>query len=114
MPRTSPTPTAPAVAQPAAEQPAPPTDAAPASPSPAQGLPLLWELPYEQRRNIPALTLSLQVYSDDPARRFAIVNDERRKEGDTLADGLVLREIVPEGLIVEYAGQRFLYPRGGR
>ena len=78
------------------------------------GLPLLWELPYEKRKDLPKLGMSLQVYSADPASRFAIVNDERRKEGDKLGEGLVLREITPEGLVIEFQGERFLYPRGGR
>lgn len=75
---------------------------------------MLWELPYDKRKDIPKLGMSLQVYSADPASRFAIVNDERRKEGEEIAKGLLLREITPEGLIIEYQGERFLYPRGGR
>lgn len=119
LPRTSPTPTGPITTTPT---PAPPPAAAPAATTPAAavalspsaGLPLIWELPYSKRKDLPNLTMSLQVYSDDPASRFAIINDERRKEGDNLADGLLLREITPEGLILEFQEERFLYPRGGR
>ena len=82
--------------------------------SAAASLPLLWELPYDKRKDIPQLTMSLQVYAADPAQRFAIVNDERHVEGDDLGDGLILKEIAPEGLVVEYRGERFLFPRGGR
>ena len=109
-------PTNPVAPPPAAAVAVSPPAPAPASaaPSAAASLPLLWELPYDKRKDIPALTMSLQVYSDDPSQRFAIVNDERHVEGDELGDGLTLKEIAPEGLIVEYHGERFLFPRGGR
>ena len=92
----------------------PPSAAAIPSPSSTASLPLLWELPYEKRKDIPALVMSLQVYALDPAQRFAIINEERHVEGDDLGDGLKLQEITPDGLIVEYGGERFLFPRGGR
>lgn len=105
----APPPSAPAIAPPAASV------AATAPPrSAAASLPLLWELPYDKRKDIPQLTMSLQVYDADPAQRFAIVNDERHVEGDDLGGGLTLKEIAPEGLVVEYHGERFLFPRGGR
>lgn len=91
---------------------APPVAVAP--PSSTASLPLLWELPYEKRKDIPALMMSLQVYAPDPTQRFAIINDERHVEGDDLGEGLKLQEITPDGLIVEYRGERFLFPRGGR
>ena len=91
----------------------PPPAAAP-PPSATASLPKLWELPYEKRKDIPALAMSLQVYSADPAQRFAIINDERHVEGDSLGESLKLQEITPDGLIVEYRGERFLFPRGGR
>lgn len=108
--------TSPVAPPPAAVVAASPPSAAPvaATPSAAASLPLLWELPYDKRKDIPQLTMSLQVYAADPAQRFAIVNDERHVEGDELGDGLTLKEIAPEGLIVEYHGERFLFPRGGR
>ena len=108
-------PVAPIVTAPATSAPpiaAPPVAALP--PSATASLPLLWELPYEKRKDIPALVMSLQVYAADPAQRFAIINDERHVEGDVLGEGLKLQEITPDGLIVEYRGERFLFPRGGR
>lgn len=77
--------------------------------------PLVWTLPYSLRKDLPPLTLSMQVYADDPAERFAIINDERQVEGDTIGTSeLKLVEIRQDGLIMEMNGQRFLYPRGGR
>lgn len=108
-------PIAPPAPSPASPSVAPAPAAVAAAPrSAAASLPLLWELPYDKRKDIPQLTMSLQVYAADPSQRFAIVNDERHVEGDKLGDDLTLKEIAPEGLVVEYRGERFLFPRGGR
>ncbi|MFZ2235927.1 MAG: general secretion pathway protein GspB [Dokdonella sp.] len=104
----------PAAQLPAGQPPAATEPVAVPPPSVTASLPKLWELPYEKRKDIPALAMSLQVYAADPSQRFAIINDERHVEGDDLGDGLKLQEITPDGLIVEYRGERFLFPRGGR
>lgn len=87
-----------------------PAPALPAQPA----LPKLWELPYATRRELPAMQLTMQVYSDDPGKRFVILNDVRQTEGAELGKGLYLREIRQDGLIMEVDGTRFFYPRGGR
>jgi len=124
---TKPLPTPPVVAAPAATNPAASASTAPATsvvtPAPPAAtpavpaqpaLPRLWELPYATRRELPAIQLTMQVYSDDPAKRFVILNDVRQTEGAELGKGLYLREIRQDGLIMEVDGTRFFYPRGGR
>lgn len=82
-------------------------------PAPAEpALPLVYELPYALRKDLPKLTLSMHVYHADPARRFAIINDERRGEGEAVG-GVRIVTIRRDGLELEYAGQRFLLPRSG-
>lgn len=118
----SPNPAAPAAANPppqVAAAPAVPVVAAtPAAPSAAvatePALPKLWELPYATRRELPTMQLTMQVYSDDPGKRFVILNDVRQTEGAELGKGLYLREIRQDGLVMEVDGTRFFYPRGGR
>ncbi|MBX3691285.1 MAG: general secretion pathway protein GspB [Luteimonas sp.] len=98
-------------------KPAPAESATPAvtAPPAATGspIPLLWELPYAQRRDIPELKVSMHVYASEPANRFVIINGERRTEGEDF-DGVRLVEIRNDGIILERQGVRFLYPRGGR
>ena len=77
-------------------------------------LPTLWELPYATRKDIPELSLTMHVYTADPAQRFVVVKGDRHAEGDDLGDGLKLAEIRPEGVVLDYKGQRFVYPRAGR
>ena len=37
-----------------------------------------------------------------------------KPKGDTIKDNLFLREIRSDGLVLEFRGQRFFFPRPGR
>ena len=88
---------------------------APKRPAPAAPvLPTVWDLPYSTRKDIPELALTMHVYSDEAADRFVVLEGERHVEGDDLGDGVMLREITPDGMVLEFKGQRFVYPRAGR
>lgn len=89
---------------------APGTPAKPAQPA----LPSVWELPYGVRRDLPAITLTMHVWSSVPAERFVVIDGERHVEGDELESGVVLHEISTDGLVLEFQGHRFTYPRDGR
>ena len=91
-------------------KPTAPKRAAPAAPV----LPTVWDLPYSTRKDIPELALTMHVYSDQAADRFVVIKGERHVEGDDLGDGVMLREITPDGMVLEFKGQRFVYPRAGR
>lgn len=103
--------TAPATAQTHATQtaaPAPPP--APAAPP----VPQYYELPYNLRKDLPALNVTMHVYAATPAQRFILIDGERKGEGESLKDGLTVREIRNDGIIMEFRGQQFFYPRPGR
>ena len=106
----APPPAAPAPAAAPTAAPAP----APAPRAAAPALPLVWELPYSTRKDLPELALTMHVYSDAPAERFVVVAGERHAVGDDLGNNVMLREITADGMVLEYKGQRFLYPREGR
>ena len=105
-PAAGPPPAAPAQA--AAAPPAPPAE--PALPD----MPLYYQLPYNVRKDLPALAISMHVYANSPAQRFVVVDGERKAEGDSVKDGLTVREIRTDGVIFDFRGQRFFYPRPGR
>jgi general secretion pathway protein B len=77
------------------------------------GIKLMWELPYATRRELPEIKLTMHVYADLPEQRFVIVNGDRQVEGDEVGT-LNLVEIRQDGVVFDYEGVRFLYPRGGR
>lgn len=92
--------------------------AKPAQPAPRKpvvpALPSIWEMPYAVRKDLPALALTMHVYSSVPAERFVVVEGERHVEGDDLGDGVTLREIRSDGIVLDFKGKRFVYPRDGR
>lgn len=67
-----------------------------------------WELPLAVRRDLPSLSLSIHVFSIEPAARFVLINGERRVEGDDLGQGASLVEIRREGALVQFRDYRFL------
>jgi general secretion pathway protein B len=92
------------------QQSTPTSQTAPAAPT----LPLYYELPLNVRKDLPQIALNMHVYAADPKQRFVVVDGERKAEGDTIKDNLFLREIRADGLVLEFRGQRFFFPRTGR
>lgn len=60
---------------------------------------------------LPDLHLDIHVYNDQPAKRFVFVNMNKYREHARLAEGPVVKEITPEGVILEHLGNGFLLPR---
>jgi general secretion pathway protein B len=90
------------------------TDALPPPPAaapPEESLPRLGDLPAGERAAMPPLRLSMHVYSDDPARRFVIVDEQRLTEGASPAPGLVVEQIRRDGAVLSFNGRRLLLPR---
>ncbi|HSX62216.1 MAG TPA: general secretion pathway protein GspB [Tahibacter sp.] len=105
-------PSKPPVAAAAAPPPATGAAAPPAAPALEQ-LPAYWQLPYNVRKELPELKLSMHVYSATPAQRFVVLNGNRQVEGDELGGDVRVTEIRTDGVVLTYHGQRFLVPRGG-
>jgi general secretion pathway protein B len=77
---------------------------APAAPATA---PLLSELPEDIRRQIPTLTITGAVYSEDPARRMLLVNGQVLAQGSLAAPELNLEEIRARSSVFSFRGTRF-------
>ncbi len=60
---------------------------------------------------LPELHLDIHVYSEISVDRFVFINMSKYKENATLSEGPFVAEIVPEGVILDYRGTRFLLPR---
>ncbi|HEY3786669.1 MAG TPA: general secretion pathway protein GspB [Steroidobacteraceae bacterium] len=101
-----------------------PDDYAPAKePSPGQGLAnhvkvgtssgyiLYQDAAVVPGANIPALRLDLHVYAAKPEDRFALVNMQKVREGDTLPQGVRVEAIIPDGVVMSHHGMKFLLPR---
>ncbi|HXH03514.1 MAG TPA: general secretion pathway protein GspB [Candidatus Competibacteraceae bacterium] len=95
--------------------PAPPSApvamAAAAAPARQDALPPpLAAMPANFRQTLPALNLDVHVYSEAPERRFVMINSLQYRIGDTLREGPQLDDIVEEGAVLSFLGQRFLLP----
>lgn len=56
------------------------------------------------RTALPAMTLTMHVWDRDPARRFAILDGRRVREGDAIGEATV-REIAPDGVLLDWNGR---------
>ena len=95
---------------PAAATPAP-VFVPPAAPAPspvrASGVPEWNDLSLEFRSGFALPHIDVHVYSDDPGRRFILVDLRKFREGETLDSGAVLEEILPDSIQLFYQGTRF-------
>lgn len=76
-----------------------------------RALPTVDELRANGTINVPELHLDIHVYSEVPSDRFVFINMTRHREKSKLAEGPVVSEITPEGVILDYRGTVFLLPR---
>ena len=74
-------------------------------------IPTMFEVRTNGTIEIPDLHLDIHVYSDIPEDRFVFINMSKQREGSQLAEGPIIEEITPEGVILEYRGTSFLLPR---
>ena len=81
---------------------------APASaPVAASGVPEWNDLSLEFRSGFNLPHIDVHVYSDNPEKRFILVDLQKFREGETLASGAVLEEILPGSIQLNYQGTRF-------
>lgn len=102
---------APMAAAPVATPPAPAPQAAPLiAQNSSADLPAYDSLPADFRQSLPALHLDVHGYAVKPAERFVVINLQRYRIGDSLPEGVQVADIVPQGVILEFHGTRFLLP----
>ena len=73
-------------------------------------LPTVAVLDSGTRASLPPLKLSMHVFGQDPAKRFAIIDGKRVAAGSLLGNGVV-EEIRRDGVVININGQRLLVPK---
>jgi len=96
-----------APSKPAVVVPAPPPERH-ATPAPKQ----MSELPDGFVSNMPTLNIDIHSFDERPGRSYVLINMEKYREGDYLAEGPLLSKILRDGVILEYMGERFILPIG--
>lgn len=65
------------------------------------------ELPLSVQQELPAMTISVHVYSGKPGDRLVGINNRMLREGAYVDPGLKLEQITPDGMIFGYKGYSF-------
>ena len=61
--------------------------------------------------SLPELRLDLHVYAANPAERYAFINMHKVREGDVTAEGVQVKEITRDGVVLDYHGTEFVLGR---
>jgi general secretion pathway protein B len=88
----------------------PPTDSTAASdpdPGPYDGIPHQRQLDYDLQSRLPAMNVSVHMYSATPSSRLVRINNTIYREGDLIDSELKLEEITQDGLILSIRDTRF-------
>jgi len=65
------------------------------------------DLPLSVQQELPAMTISVHVYSGDPGKRLVGINNRMLREDEHVVPGLKLEQITPDGMIFGYKGYSF-------
>jgi general secretion pathway protein B len=73
--------------------------------------PFLSELAYKDRRAIPNVSINVFVYSNKEKERFIMVDMTKYITGQEIKDGMILKEIRKNSVVIEYEDQIFQVKR---
>ena len=79
------------------------------SAAPPPQIPRLSEMPVDYRSSFPSISLDVHSYDSAPKKRFIMISGKRYNEGDTLAEGPRIVQIVPEGVVFDFRGEQVLF-----
>lgn len=87
-------------------------DSRPARTLPETGeAPWLSELPAGFRDRLPPLVVNIHVYSPNVAQRILYINNRPCRPGQEIDGGVVVEDILPDGVLLRFDNQRFRLPR---
>jgi general secretion pathway protein B len=72
---------------------------------------LLSALPTKFQQSLPTMTVNIHVYSPEESQRILYINNRQYRRGDEIPGGVFVEEIVPDGVVLQFRGQRFKLPR---
>jgi general secretion pathway protein B len=87
-----------------------PTPAAPLAPAVGEAK-LLTAMSPEFQQSVPGMTVNIHVYAPDETQRILYINNQQFHRGNEIPGGVVVEEITPEGVVLQFRGQRFKLPR---
>jgi len=85
-----------------------------APPRPAKAVaedPRKLRLPLEVEGRLPAFFVTVQVYDKAQEKRFVVINSLKYIQGEKTREGLMVEEILPDGVVLSFEGNRFFRRR---
>lgn len=80
---------------------------APAIPLVTDDTPLLQHMSAEFQQAIPPMAVTIHVYSPQESQRILFINNREFHRGDQIDGGIRVEDIVPDGVVLSYRGERF-------
>lgn len=77
--------------------------------APASGALRITQLPSAQRQRLPAMKLTMHMWNEDPARRFVVIDGQRKSEGDRVGEAGITA-IDRDGVLLELDGRPIRVP----
>ena len=74
-------------------------------------IPFLSDLPVEFRRTVPGLNINVIVYSEHGKESFVMIDMVKYKAGQQLKNGMLLKAILNDSLLMSYQNQEFQIER---
>lgn len=73
--------------------------------------PLLQQMPQDFQRSLPSLAVTIHVYSAEESQRILFINNREYRKGSQIEGGVRVEDIVPDGVVLSYRGERFKLSR---
>jgi general secretion pathway protein B len=68
-------------------------------------------LPREVEERLPSFLLTVHIYDAEPAKRFVMIDGRKLRQGDASRGGILVEEILPDGVALSFEGHQFFRPR---
>ncbi len=68
-------------------------------------------LPREVEERLPSFLLTVHIYDAEPAKRFVVIDGRKLRQGDASRGGILVEEILPDGVALSFEGHPFFRPR---
>ena len=68
-------------------------------------------LPREVEERLPSFLLTVHIYDAEPAKRFVVIDGRKLRQGDSSRGGILVEEILPDGVALSFEGHPFFRPR---
>lgn len=85
--------------------------ASPATSTSGDSVKFLRSMSPDFQRSLPELTVNIHIYAPREADRILYINNRQYHAGDRVHDGVHVEEIVEDGAVLSFRGQKFKLPR---